>query len=80
MSAAAVPTAASSGLLGCECCGLVSEFTKAADSPRCESTEMDCAATPVARLAIAMSPTFLINGSYLVNLNPVETRCVRNPS
>ena len=35
MSAAAVPTAASSGLLGCECCGLVSEFTKAADSPRC---------------------------------------------
>ena len=32
---AAVPTAASRGLLGCECCGLVSEVVAAADSARC---------------------------------------------
>jgi paraquat-inducible protein A len=34
-SAAAVPTAVSRGLLGCECCGLVSEVVAAADSARC---------------------------------------------
>ena len=34
-SAAAVPTAVSRGLRGCECCGLVSELIKAAGSARC---------------------------------------------
>ena len=34
-STTAVPTAASRGLLGCECCGLVSEVTAASRSARC---------------------------------------------
>ena len=34
-SAPSVPTAVSRGLLGCECCGLVSEVVAAADSARC---------------------------------------------
>ena len=34
-STAAAPTAVSRGLLGCECCGLVSEVIKAANSARC---------------------------------------------
>jgi paraquat-inducible protein A len=34
-SASAVPTAVSRGLLGCECCGMVSEIIEAPDSARC---------------------------------------------
>ena len=34
-SITAAPTAVSRGLLGCECCGLVSEVIKAANSARC---------------------------------------------